>query len=325
MWRTGRNPSWALGLTGALLTLLAAPVWSQQHGGMDFNQVTDGEPPPALHQYQARDGTTLRYRQYAGEGDDDTIIVMLHGSGYHSGYLQPLAAGLAESETARVYTPDLRGHGPDPLRRGDVEYIGQLEDDLNVFLSLVRRAHPKAALFLAGHSSGGGLAIRYAGGEPPVAVDGYILLAPYVHHSAPTSADSDSDWAQPRVPRLVMLGLLNRIGITALNGLTVIEFNMPESVRDGTETLAYSYRMQKSLHPRDDYGADLAALRAPALVLAGDDDGTFNSDAYAPLFGEHSGEAKVKILEGVGHLGIINSADTRGAIQDWLAGPVRRE
>ncbi|MBL4719464.1 MAG: hypothetical protein JKZ02_13675, partial [Erythrobacter sp.] len=34
-----------------------------------------------------------------------------------------------------------------------------------------------------------------------------------------------------------------------------------ESVRDGTETLAYTYRMQKSLHPRDHYRADLAALR----------------------------------------------------------------
>ena len=46
MWRTGRTPPWAPALTGALLLLLAAPLWSQQDGGMDFDQVTGGAPRP---------------------------------------------------------------------------------------------------------------------------------------------------------------------------------------------------------------------------------------------------------------------------------------
>lgn len=316
----GRSGPGALSVIGKLAILLAAPVWGQQDSGMDFEQVVGGDPPPELDDYQARDGTTLHYREYAGDGEADTVVVLLHGSGYHSGYLRPLAAGLAKSGVARVYTPDLRGHGAAPMRRGDVDYVGQLEHDLEDFLALVRRAHPDAALILAGHSSGGGLAIRYAGGDPRVEVDGYVLLAPYIHHSAPTSADSASDWARPKIPRLIMLGLLNRIGISGLNDLTVIEFNMPESVRDGTETLAYSYRMQRSLHPRDDYGADLAAL-APTLVLAGSDDSSFNSAAYAPLFHEHTEHAEVQILEGIGHLEIINHPETRRAIQQWLPKP----
>ena len=79
------------------------------------------------------------------------------------------------------------------------------------------------------------------------------------------------------------------------------------------------------MHPRDDYGTDIAALSAPTLVLAGSADSSFNSDAYAPLFREHTDHAEVKVLEGVGHLGLIKSADTRGAIQQWLTGPVRRD
>ena len=54
-----------------------------------------------------------------------------------------------------------------------------------------------------------------------------------------------------------------------------------------------------------DHRDDIAALNAPTLVLAG--------------------SAEVKVLEGVGHLGLIKSADTRGAIQQWLTGPVRRD
>lgn len=56
-------------------------------------------------------------------------------------------------------------------------------------------------------------------------------------------------------------------------------------------------------------------------MLAGGDDSSFNSDAYAPLFREHTDHAEVKVLEGVGHLEIINSADTRQAIQAWLTKP----
>ncbi|GAA5125735.1 alpha/beta hydrolase [Alloalcanivorax gelatiniphagus] len=314
------HTGYRLGVIGALLTLLATPAWSQRDNSMDFEHVIGGPAAPALQPYPARDGTTLHYREY-GDGEPEQVIVLLHGSGYHSAYLQPLAAGLAEHGGVRVYTPDLRGHGPAPARRGDVDYIGQLEDDLDDFLGRVQQAHPRASLLLAGHSSGGGLAIRYAGGDPKVSVDGYILLAPYIHHSAPTSAESNADWASPKVPRLILLGLLNGVGITGLNHLTVIAFTMPEAVRNGTETLAYSYRLQTSMHPRDDYGADLAALTTPTLVLAGSADSSFNSDAYAPLFHEHTDQAEVKVLDGVGHLEIIKRPETRQAIQAWLDTP----
>ncbi|QJX03005.1 alpha/beta fold hydrolase [Alcanivorax sp. IO_7] len=155
---------------------------------------------------------------------------------------------MASAGLAHVYTPDLRGHGRAPARRGDVNYLGQLEDDLDDFLARLRLEHPDAALLLGGHSSGGGLVIRHAGGRPEIKADGYLLLAPYLHHKAPTHR-SDAGWARPNVPRLIGLSLLNRVGITAFNDRPVIRFNMPRAVRDGTETLTYSYRLQVSLHP----------------------------------------------------------------------------
>ena len=40
----------------------------------------------------------------------------------------------------------------------------------------------------------------------------------------------------PYIKRIAGLTMLNNVGIRWFNYLTVIEFNMPKEVRDGTET-----------------------------------------------------------------------------------------
>lgn len=83
---------------------------------------------PKLKSFKARDGSDLAYRHYPA--NSDKIVILLHGAGWHSQYFLPLAEFLSSEGSAQVYTPDLRGHGLNPKRRGDVDYIGQLEDDL---------------------------------------------------------------------------------------------------------------------------------------------------------------------------------------------------
>ncbi len=89
------------------------------------------------------------------------VLILIHGSGWHSRYFYRLASHIASVNAAHVYTPDLRGHGEVPQRRGDIDYIDQLEDDLADFVSLIRKEHPTAKLVVGGHSSGGGLALRW--------------------------------------------------------------------------------------------------------------------------------------------------------------------
>jgi len=83
---------------------------------------------PELKSLTARDGTQLAYRHYPA--DSEKIVILLHGAAWHSRYFLPLAEFISSEGLAQVYTPDLRGHGPTPKRRGDVDYIGQFEDDL---------------------------------------------------------------------------------------------------------------------------------------------------------------------------------------------------
>jgi hypothetical protein len=74
-------------------------------------------------------------------------------------------------------SPYLRGHYLSERRRGDVDYVGQLEYDLIRFL---RGRGLRGPVTLSGHSSGGGLAIRFAGGGHGDLVSSCLLLSPVV-------------------------------------------------------------------------------------------------------------------------------------------------
>ncbi|WP_300008179.1 alpha/beta fold hydrolase [Pseudonocardia sp.] len=301
----------------ALVVFSRPPVPHGDGTTLDFGILrTDAGELPALQFYEARDGQEMPYRHYPSPNAKN-VLVLLHGSAYHSSYLQPLASHLARNDIAEVFTPDLRGHGPEAERRGDVAYIGQVEDDVS---DLVRRLgqRDERPVVLGGHSSGGGTAIRYAGGQDNAAVDGYLLLSPYVHYSAPTMPDGGSEWTDVATPRIVGLSILNTLGITAFNDEYVISFNMPNAVRDGTETLRYSYDLQISMHPRDDYGSDIAGLDGPSLLVVGAQDETFEPEAFRPLFAQYSPDTEVRILDGLAHFGVVTEPAAHREIAEWL-------
>jgi non-heme chloroperoxidase len=285
--------------------------------GLRFDELLidySGIPEPG--QYRARDGAQLPVRHYPAESD--VQLVLLHGSGYHGRYLYPLARDLSARGVAQVYTPDLRGHGVSPKRRGDVDYIDQLEDDVADLLAQVRSENPAGRVVIGGHSSGGGLALRFAGGARGGEASAVVLLAPFLSHDAPTTRPNSGGWARPRVGRIVVASLLNGFGIHALDATTVIEFAMPEEARDGTETLAYSHRLNTGFAPRD-YAKELAAIDVPLLLLVGSDDEAFVADAYAPTISKSAPAADVRVLPGVSHMGVAVGSGSAEAIAGWLS------
>jgi non-heme chloroperoxidase len=271
---------------------------------------------PYLKTYVARDGKQLAYRHYPAR--PDKVIILLHGSGWHSQYFLPLAEFISSEGLAQVYTPDLRGHGPAPERRGDVDYIDQLEDDLADFIAMVRRDNPKAMLIIGGHSSGGGLAIRFAGSKYGQQADAYMLLSPYLRYDAPTVRPNSGGWAQPYTRRIIGLVMLNKVGIRWFNYLTVVDFNMPPEARNGTETLSYSYRLNTAYAPRD-YKKDLSAITKPLLVVAGTADEVFFPERFEPVISQFT-KARVKLLPGVTHMGAVVNPAVRPVIKEWLEG-----
>ena len=302
----------------AVLILMGKPKKpAQAQRGMAFNELFfNYSSLPKLQSFAARDGTKLAYRHYPAESDK--IVILLHGSGWHSRYFLPLAEFISSEGLAHVYTPDLRGHGRTPKRRGDVDYIGQFEDDLADLIAIIQKDNPKAMLIVGGHSSGGGLAIRFAGSQYGQKANAYLLLAPFLKYNAPTTRPNSGGWAKPYTGRIIGLIMLNNIGIPWFNNLTVIEFNMPEEARDGTETLSYSHRLNTAYAPRD-YKEDLRAITQPLLVVSGTADEAFIYCQYEPVISQYT-EVQVKLLQGVTHMGMVVGTEVQPVIREWLEG-----
>jgi len=272
---------------------------------------------PPLDSYLCRDGIELNYRYYPAQ--TNKVLVLLHGSGWHSKYFLPLAKYISSENLAQVYTPDLRGHGISPIKRGDINYINQLEDDLADFVSILKKKHPNSTLIIGGHSSGGGLAIRFAGSEYNKYADAYLLLSPFLEYNAPTVRLASGGWASAHLPRIIGLSMLNNVGITWFNYLEVIDFNMPEAYRDGTETLAYSYRLNTGFAPRN-YKNDLRAMAQKCLVVIGKSDESFIAEAYEPEMFKYKKDVSVRLIDAVTHMGVVAGEDVRPIIKDWIAG-----
>jgi len=283
--------------------------------GLVFDELyLDYSTLPELQTFAARDGEALGYRHYSAEADK--VLILVHGSGWHSQYFRPLAEYISTEGLAQVFTPDLRGHGAAPQRRGDVDYINQLEDDLADLIALICKDNPDSTLIVGGHSSGGGLVIRFAGSQYGQQADAYVLLSPYLKYNAPTIRPNSGGWAYAYTGRIAGLSILNAMGIHWFDHLTAIEFNMPEDARDGSETLAYSHRLNTGYAPRN-YKKDLKAITQPLLVVAGTKDEAFIADQFEPVISRYT-TVKANLLSGVTHMGVVFSVKIQLVIKDWL-------
>lgn len=259
-----------------------------------------------LVSYRARDGADLALRHFPADEATAPLAVIVHGSGWHGAAYVPIAEHLSTQCGYEVLLPDLRGHGVAPQTRGDVGYIGPLEDDLADLIAAYRQSGQP--VYMIGHSSGGGLVVRFAGGEHGGLLNKAVLLSPFLKHDAPTMRNNAGGWSHVLVRRIIGLTMLNKVGVRVLNGLTVIQFRFPQEVLDGpqgmTATPQYSYRLNTSFAPRGDYLADIAKL-PPFLLLAGAEDEAFDAAKFQPVMSAANERGTYEILPGIGHLDII--------------------
>jgi acylglycerol lipase len=108
--------------------------------------------PPALPRL-VRDGLQLYTQRTLPDGPRRGVVLLVHGYAEYSGWYDHVVAALVAAGYA-VYTLDHRGHGRSEGPRALVRSIAALADDLFVYLTDIRAAHPDEPIFVYGHSMG---------------------------------------------------------------------------------------------------------------------------------------------------------------------------
>ena len=296
------------GLAAAIAFGTAAAPEAMASVSAPMSKVDYSDMPRPQH-FQARDGTTLSYRLYPHDGD--RVAVLIHGSSGESSGMHAVARALAAVGFA-VYVPDLRGHADDG-RLGDIDYAGQLDDDLVDLMQVVRHDHPQAGVALVGHSSGGGFVLRIAEGRHTGLFARYVLLAPALHYGAPTWRPGAGGWATPFIPRIIGQSILDRLGIHWFQHLPAVAFAVTPNVPVRLAP-AYSYVMLQNFAAPNDDLARFGQVHAPVALLAGAQDEIFYSDRFAPLLGPLRPAATLQVVPGVDHMGLITQPEALAAI-----------
>jgi alpha-beta hydrolase superfamily lysophospholipase len=261
----------------------------------------------------------LGFRHYAAGGPaTGRGAIVIHGSSGSSGTsIHALSAALA-SRGVETWAIDIRGHGTSGTR-GDIAYVGQLEDDLADFVAVVRKTAPTLPLTLIGHSAGGGFALRVAGSPIQNLFVRTVLLAPYLGYDAPTNQPNSGGWASADIPRILGLMALRKLGIDCCEALPTLAFAVPPNSEDRLVP-AYSDRLTRNFATRG-YRTDLASATKPLTIFSGAADELMLADKYADAVHAVAPSVDVKLIDGVNHIGIVSDPKAVSVIADNVAKP----
>jgi pimeloyl-ACP methyl ester carboxylesterase len=322
VWLPLKLVQWALCIVGAvalvLTAMIAAPLVRppELHSVSEAARAVDRSTMPPIERFSARDGTNLAYRHYPARGAaTGKIAIVVHGSSGSSAAVHALSDALA-ARGVETYAPDMRGHGGSGTR-GDIAYVGQLENDMADFVAVVRKAWPTEPITLLGHSAGGGFVLRVASSPIQNLFARTVMLAPYLGYDAPTNRPNSGGWASADVPRILALRALRSLGIDCCEALPTLAFAVPAHSENFLAS-TYSYRLMRNFATRG-YKADLADATGPLTLISGADDQLMLADKYADAVHAVAPKVTVKLIDGVDHMGIVGAPKAIAVVADDVA------
>ena len=231
--------------------------------------------------FKTRQGDTLSYRLYPAWSED--LVILYHGVGSDSRYMCVLASALAEAKIATVVTPDFRCHGGS-RELSDKISANQLEIDLEELIIHLKSQRSVTRIILAGHSMGGGFALRVAVSDIRKQFAKFVAIAPYVPPDFNVHVPGYAGWI-------------------TFNDQGGFDVNMAELFRTGQEKLHYSPEFVQAVTAPKDLLSRLETLKPAVHIVSGEKDEVNQAARYQEIFA--SVKVPVDIIPGLNHLMIV--------------------
>ncbi len=217
--------------------------------------------------YSAGDGINLYVCEWLPDGPPESLVLLVHGLGEHSGRYQHVAEFFTRNSIA-LFSFDLRGHGRSGGVRGHAASYDAIMGDIDAFLKQIGKRFPSTPLFLYGHSLGGNLVLYHLLNRKST-LTGAIVTSPGLR-----TAEEVPGWK-------VALGKILYSLVPSFqmdNGLDVTGLSRNQAVVD-------AYQADPLVHPKVSarLGMDLiengrsilakaASLEVPTLLMVGSAD-----------------------------------------------------
>lgn len=261
----------------------------------------------------ATDSIRLAYYPFIPTSNPQAIVVFFHGARVYTNiHYQRIGLTLETEWHIGTYLLDLRGHGHSEGPRGDAPHPSQVWHDINSILSLVRANHPRASIFLAGHSAGGGLILNYLAWEKTQEVDGYLFLAPYL---GPNTGTIRSNPRQQHSfiskIRTWAFALYHLTGRRIGGHLPAVFFNHSSDTHRKLNVPYYTVAMARAMTPLNAQQS-FAMITKPFALLCGKEDEAFDPQAmmvyadFAPVSIRQ--RSHTEIIPQANHLSILLNA-----------------
>ena len=265
-----------------------------------------------LRYYPANDGKFIAYRLFEPKDYATANLLFLHGSTLNSLVYIPVGLRLSSQFRIRTYLIDFRGHGASDGRRGHIDYIGQLENDLSILMQNIKKDYSHLPLYLGAHCAGASVLTRYLTLEEKVEPDGYIFAAPLIvlkNGISKKTAPGLEQICRIRLGRILFIDFLNALGLRLFNQIRCADFMFPQEVliRMNTIIKSYSYHMVKSLNMRH-YYHNFKYLNKPTLVITGNKDKVVCAKEIENVFNiniKSNIDKTLQVIEGRDHFSVI--------------------
>jgi non-heme chloroperoxidase len=290
--------------------------------------------------YTARDKAKLSFDTYSCDPATPAkaTVVFLHGSTYNTKRYAVIAKALLKQQFDVVLL-DWRGHGASEGQRGDVDYVGQLEDDLSDFIDYYRN-ESELPIILGGHSAGAVVCLRYTVKYGCDKIDSLAIVAPAIsspmeairyrapasewqykvrYFRAPQPQDAAPEAALKHAPTFKASAFLWAKFLPFLRHRAILTFPAnPKMAEVEGRVLGYSYNLMLSCDITD-YANALNRLNVPVLLMAGESDEILHPDFIATLFHWHLPphiDKKLVELPRVNHMSVVSAASK--VLPQWL-------